>query len=154
MHTRLSPPTELLKAAHEFLHYRGEETAAGKVKNSARDILKGYLTATGPDGEFVNGREDGEGHRYWDFEEPLVIGGTAYTGIQAQRRASSGIDLDAAEKLAKDKGIYDQVFPEVVIREFDEDALFAANQEGKVSDDELDELEVLNETYAILPVKA
>lgn len=150
----LSPPSDLLKAAHEFLFYRARETSDGKLKTGSRDILKEWLTATGPDGGFLNGREDGEGHRYWDFAEPLTIDGVAYAGIQAQHRAASRIDLDAAEALAKARGIYDTVFPEVTVREFDEDALFAANQTGKVSDDELDALEVLNETYAIVPVKA
>jgi hypothetical protein len=131
---------------HGFLYNRAQQESRAKDRDRYRDILKSWV--------MEDGREDENGHRYLDFEEPLVIEGKAWAGIQAQRRISTSIDLDATEELAKTHGIYDAVFPIREIREFDEDALYRANQQGIVSDEELDGLLTENVTFAIVPVKA
>jgi hypothetical protein len=154
---RLSgPPTDLGKAAHEFLFYRDTEAKATPIKNAARDLIKGWLTLKDQLGRFPNGRVDENGHRYLDFDQPLVIGDVTYTGIQAQRKTSASIDLEAAEKLLREKGgeaLYDVVFKRQVVREFDEDELFVLHQQGVLTDDELDSLETETESYALVPVK-
>jgi hypothetical protein len=136
----------LTEAIHGFLFNRSEQERTGKKRDTYRDVLRDWL--------MTDGREDENGHRYLDFDDDLTIEGKTWRGIQAQRRISASIDLDAAEELAKSRGIYDEVFPIVEIREFNEDALYAANQRGLVSDADLDALVTEHVTFAIVPVKA
>lgn len=152
---RRLPPTDLERSVHEFLFNRDVEAVATSVKNSARDVLKGWLTLKNAAGKMLNGREDSEGHRYLDFEEPLTINGVTYTGLKAERKTPAAhIDLDKAEALAREKGVYDKVFRRVVTRQFDEDALFLLNQKGVLTDDDLDDLVVTGDpSYALTVVK-
>lgn len=147
----LQPPDDLGKSLHEFLYYRGAESSAKVFKDRARDVLKKWLT-TEVDGEMKNGREDENGHRFYDTD-PIVIDGVTYAGVKAQRSASYSVDVDKAEELARAKGVYDQVFKKVVERRFNEDELFVLNQKGVISDDELDALTVENISYSLVSVK-
>lgn len=136
----------LLEAVHGFLFNRSEVERKTKTRDNYKYALRTWL--------MEDGREDENGHRYLDFDNELTVEGTAYRGIVAQRRVSASIDLDATEELAKAAGIYDEVFPVVQIREFNEDALYAANQRGIISDDQLDGLVTENISFAIVPVKS
>lgn len=136
----------LTEAIHGFLFNRAEQERTGKQRDTYRDVLKRWL--------MTDGREDENGHRYLDFENDLTIEGKTYSGICAQRRLSSSIDLDKTEALAQELGIFDLVFPVVPVRQFDEDALYAANQRGLISDEQLDSLITENVTYAVVPVKS
>lgn len=158
--------TDLEKSAHEFLHYRDTTASGEKVRDRAKAVLKAWLTLKSAAGKMVNGDVDENGNRTLYFDEPLTIGETTYTGVQAQKKeATPAIDIDAAKELLLAKGAnasgegrddvyYDKVFKRRVIREFDEDALLVLNQKGVVSDDELDALLVSGEpTYALVVVK-
>lgn len=136
----------LVEAVNGFLYHRAESERTSKVRDGYRNVLREWLLA--------EGREDENGHRYLDLDKPLTIGGKEYSAICAQRRLSSSIDLDATEALCKELGLFDSVFPVVPVRQFDEDALYAANQRGLISDEQLDSLITENETYAIVPVKS
>lgn len=149
--------SDLEKSAHEFLHYRDTTASAEKIRDRAKATIKEWLTAKSEAGKMVNGDVDEDGNRTLYFDDPLTIGETTYSGVQAQKReATPEIDIDAAEALLKAKSseAYDKVFKRRVIREFDEDALLVLNQKGVVSDDELDALLVTGDpTYALVVVK-
>lgn len=147
----LAPPDDLGKAMHNFLYYRGAETSAKTLKDRARDALKSWLT-TEVDGRMVNGREDENGHRFYDAD-PVVIDGVTYAGVKAQRNLSLSIDVEKAEELARARGVYDLVFPERTVRDFNEDELFRQNQLGVFTDEELDGLEVTSVSYSLTAVK-
>jgi hypothetical protein len=136
----------LIEAVHSFLYNRSEVERTGKARDTSRDFLKRWL--------MEDGRVDENGHRWLDFADELTIDGRTWKAICAQRRISSSIDLDATEELVKAKGLYNDVFPVVEVREFNEDALYAANQRGLISDEELDGLLIEVETFAIVPVKS
>jgi hypothetical protein len=140
---------DLTKAVHTFLFNRDVETTASRAKGDGHRTLKEHLLS---DAEGV--REDENGHKFYDFEKPLTIGGVEYKAISAQRRLSASIDLARTEELVREKGLYEDVFPPVTTRRFDEDALYAANQLGYITDEELDGLITENVTYAIVPVKS
>lgn len=152
--TRALRVSDIMREAHRFLHYRTEEQQARREREAARDVLKKHLTARDEDGLPLHAREDGDGNLHLDFEAPLEIGGTRYAGVMARRSVSARIDVKAAEALAKDKGVYDDVFPERVVREFDEDGLYLANQKGLLSDDDLDGLVAERVDYAMWPEQA
>lgn len=153
MARRLSAPTDLEKSVHEFLFNRDAVATAEPAKNKARDVIKGWLTVKNAVGKMTNGRVDENGHRFLDFEQPLTVNDVTYTGIKAERKTSTSIDLEAAEELARDKGLYDKIFKRTVIRVFDEDALFLASQKGLISEDELDALAVESESFSLVVVK-
>ena len=141
-------PSGLEQAAHVFLHQRDRATEAGRARDDARDQIKDWLTHTNAVGNFTNGDEDENGNRIL----PFTVAGKR---IIAQRRVPAPtIDLDAAEKLLREKGgeaLYDVVFKREVVRTFDEDELFALNQKGVISDEELDALEVTGDaSYALV----
>lgn len=147
----LAPPDDLGKSLHNFLYYRGAETSAKTLKDRARDALKSWLT-TEVDGRLVNGREDENGHRFYD-SDPVTIDGVTYAGVKAQRNLSLSIDVEKAEELARARGVYDLVFPERTVRDFNEDELFRQNQLGVFTDEELDGLEVTSVSYSLTAVK-
>jgi hypothetical protein len=155
---RLAPPDNLGIAAHEFLYNRSVASTSETAKDQARDQIKGWLTLKNAAGAMPNGREDENGHRYLDFDEPLTINDVTYSGIQAQRKVVATIDLEETERLLREKDptgkLYDRVFKRVVERRFDEDELFVLNQLGVISDDELDALGTEHVSYSLLPVKA
>lgn len=145
------PINDLTKAAHTFAFYRNAEAKATREKNGARDIIKGWLTMRNKEGVRQNGREDENGNRFLDLEEPLVIGGDTITGIKAERKTSPVIDEEAVEAALKDRddNAYDMVFKRVVIREFDEDALFVLNQRGVISDEQMESFIDVRESFAL-----
>lgn len=136
----------LKEAVNGFLFNRSEQERTGKQRDMYRDALREWL--------MTDGEVDESGHRWLVFENPLTIEGRSWRAITAQRRLSSSIDLDAVEAWAKTNGFMDEVFPIVERREFDEDALYALNQRGLVSDEVLDSFITESETFAIVPVKS
>lgn len=136
----------MTEAVHGFLYNRSEQERTAKSRDAYRDLLRSWI--------MDDGREDDNGHRWLDFEDPLTIEGKTWRAIQLQKRVSSSIDLDAVEELVRAKGLYDDVFPEVVVREFNEDRLYAANQKGLISDAEIDGLVTEHVTYAVVAVKS
>jgi hypothetical protein len=147
-------PSSLTKLAHEFTYNRGVETRAKRDKERARDGLKAYLLESDPESEEF--RIDENGHRYLDLENPIPDGDDLVLSIRAQRNVSSSIDLDKAGDILRAKGpaVYDRVFRRVVRREFDENELYAVNQAGLVTDDELDSMIIENVTYSLGTVKS
>lgn len=151
------PLSELKKTAHTFLFNRGRAEDYGKIRDEAKAFLKDWFLAVNTSGRMVNGEVDDKGNRTLWFDDPLTIGDVTYTGVQAQRKEPTPvIDTDAAADLLREKGseFYEQVFKRQVTRVFSEDDLYTLNQEGVVTDDELDALLVVgNTSYAIVVVK-
>lgn len=147
----LEVPSDLEKSAHSFLYYREEEARAKAKKEAARNQLKGWAILKDAAGRFVNCEEDENGNRILPFE----INGKK---IVAQKSTPAAyIDMDETERLLREKDptgrLYDLVFKRKVIREFAEDELFLLNQQGVISDDELDALEVQSEPSYSLVVR-
>ena len=136
----------LVEAVHGFLFNRAEQERTARMRDNYKFTLREWL--------MEDGEVDENGHRWLNFDEPLTIEGRTWRAIRAERRLSSSLDIDATEAKCKELGIYDEVFPVVEIRQFNEDALYAANQRGDISDEALDSLITETETYAIVPVKS
>lgn len=148
---------DITRRAHEFLFFRDDESEAKKKKETARNAIKEYFEKAS------KAREDENGHKYLDFDEPIQINGVRYKGLQNQRKVSSGIDVDLVEAWfdnpANDPGYYRQslkerVFKPVTTIEFDQDELYVLNQEGILPDDVLDSFMAQNVTWSLTAVKA
>ncbi|WP_344585698.1 hypothetical protein [Nonomuraea roseoviolacea] len=97
-----------------------------------------------------HGEEDAKGHREVDLEEPFEVpGGETYTGFTREVRRSRRVNEERTWEMAEEKDLLDQIFPEQTIRVFSEEGLYAAYQEDKITDEELDSLIDVSETYAL-----
>src|ERR1700761_1025668 len=137
------------KLAHSFLFSRKQQANYADRRPSSRDVLLERLLTQDEGGQFYT---DENGHKYYDFPSPVTIEGVKYKGVAAQRRTSSEIDIGATEHLLRQIGqeAFDRVFRKVTVRQFQEDELYLMNQEGAVSDDQLDSLLVEHETWAVV----
>lgn len=97
-----------------------------------------------------HGETDDKGHRNFVLPAPVQHGEKTYTGFQQQRRVAQAFDDQVAEKILKDKGLWDRAV--VMIPEIDQNEVYVLNQEGLLSDAELDSMFAERETFAFRPI--
>jgi hypothetical protein len=117
-----------------------------KTSSDRIDALKKDLTQHVKE----HGETDDKGHRTYTLPSPLDYGGKQYVGFQQQRRVSQSFDTEVAEKILKDKDLWDRAT--VVVREIDQNEVYVLNQEGLLTDDELDSMFAERETFAFRPI--
>ncbi|MER5754314.1 hypothetical protein [Streptomyces sp. NPDC002088] len=141
---RLDTETPVEKV-RQFLVLKFQETQVVTRKNHLRDEISAYVDS--------NGDEDEKGSKFWRLPEPIEVNGQKFTEVKREKRTSVGLDEDAVETLANSKGIRDRVFKEVTTTVLDQDELYVLNQEGVISDEELDALFTENVSYAFKPIR-
>lgn len=131
--------SRVMQTAHQYLYYRYEEAAAKRRKDATvkapggGNLLKEYVAE--------HGEETPEGHLEWRFSDPLNIGGEVYLGLRNQRSQGDPLlDEDRAEVLLKELGLRDEVVRTEQVEVWDWDKLYVLNQQGKISDEQLDSL--------------
>lgn len=134
--------SDIEQAKQAFLYYRDVEADAKNKKDKARSSLKNHVAE--------NGDTDSDGHIRWLFE-PVTINGVTYNGLMNQRRVSTRIDEERAIALAKKAGVLEQITSYEPVYDFDQ--LYVLNQEGRISDEELDSIVEVAESYALIPIK-
>jgi hypothetical protein len=82
----------------------------------------------------------------------MEVNGQTFTEIKREKRTSIGLDEDAVDTLVNATGIRDRVFKEVTTTVLDQDELYVLNQEGVISDEELDALFTEKISYAFKPL--
>jgi hypothetical protein len=97
--------------------------------------------------------KDEEGHYFYEFPAPIYLDDTTYSGLMAQRRVSEYIDDSKAWDVITRHSLEDRCFKTVTTIEIDYDELYACNQEGIISDEEIDSILETDETYALIKVK-
>jgi len=117
-----------------------------KTTTERLDTLKKDLTSH----VVEHGEVDDKGHRNFLLPEPIGHGDKTYTGFQQQRRVSQSFDTEAAEELLKRRDLWERAT--VVVREIDQNEVYVLNQEGLLTDDELDSLFAERETFAFRPI--
>jgi hypothetical protein len=122
-----------VRAAHQFLFYRDEQASAEKSRGQFAATLKSYI--------FEEGEETPEGHLEVLFPEPLNIGGVRYLGLRNQRTNPAPLlDEDRAQELLDQLGLRDRVAEEVTVTQWNWDELYVLNQQGLITDEQLDSL--------------
>jgi len=134
-----------LQTAHLYFKFLSDELSAKKKRELYRDRLKDYISE--------NCEPDENGNLTYEFPQPLFIDDIWYSGLQNQRRVSEYTDEDKAMELISRHGLEDRCLIPVVTTEIDLDELYAANQEGIISDDEIDSIINAAETWALVKVK-
>jgi hypothetical protein len=114
-----------------------------RIDTSKRDLKDWILD---------NCEQDESGNFIWDFDKP-VIGDNddSYRGLMLQRRVSEFIDEDKADEIIQAHNLQDRCYTTIEVIDFDQ--LYACNQEGVVSDEEIDSILSFNETFALIKVK-
>lgn len=144
---------QIMRAAHQYLLYRDQEAAAKKLKDKATkapgggNLIKDYIAE--------NGEENSDGHVDFLFEEPLAIGSATYRGLRNQKTQPAPLLVeDRAEVLLKELGLLARVAKEVTVTVWDWDELYVLNQQGKITDDQLDALfDTPDPTYSLVVIK-
>ena len=81
-----------------------------------------------------SGEVDDKGNLILPFEKDIE----GYTSVMKQRRVSRKIDAGVAEQLISEKNLEEELYK--TVRIVDEDALMAALYEGKLTEEEVDEM--------------
>lgn len=145
---RRKPVSTFLRNAQDFLFHKDEAAQAGAVRDDAKKQVRTYLESDADDVY-----EDEKKNRYVDFPAPVEINGVKYSGMKLQRNVTPTMDTDAAEELLDTKGLTPRVRQVVETVVWDWDELYVLNQEGLITDTELDALMDKNVTWAVWPVK-
>ena len=141
----MEPVPEELKLAHLYLVSSSDATQVGRQRDEYRDKLKPWIM------ESFN--PDSDGNYYYEFPKPIQIDGIWYTGLKVQRRVSEYIDDDKAIEIINSHGLHDRCLIKKVTYDVNYDQFYAANQEGKISDDEVDSIIDFEESFALVKVK-
>lgn len=90
------------------------------------------------------GEVDDKGNLVLPFEKEVE----GFVGVMKQRRVSRKIDEGVAEQMIYDKGLEEELYK--MVRVVDEDALMAALYEGKLTEEEVDEMYPQNIVWALV----
>jgi hypothetical protein len=104
--------------------------------------------------EFIatNGEMDEKGSQFVTLPDKIIVGNDRIGVIKRERRASVYLDVEAAESFLGEKKLLDRCQKEVTTIEFDQDELYVLNQEGLITDAELDALFKTAVTFAFKPL--
>lgn len=162
------------RAAHTFIFQRDIAQTANKAMKEARTGIQAFLLPD-PENEELNPnsvRIDEKGHRYYDFDAPVEINGVRYKGLRFQRGVSANISLDKVREFfdclhngepdpiwskaerERRAELKKSVYKPVTTWEWDFEELYRLNQEGKLTDDELDSFTQTNITWSLNVEKA
>lgn len=96
----------------------------------------------------TEGLEDDKGNIQLDLDEEVL----GIVRLEKQRRVSRKIDELKSEEIIETLGLGEEVYK--MVRTIDEDALMAAFYEGKITEEELDEMFPSKVTWALMTKKS
>lgn len=142
-----TPVADVTQSFHEYLYNWNIAKHAADKRDKAKAILKRWFES-GADGKATINES---GSQVYEFDEPLLIDGTKFLGLENVRRESTTLDLDKVDELldTKDPKVRNRVVKRVVDYIVDPDELFALNQEGLITDAEMDALYTTTVTWAL-----
>jgi hypothetical protein len=82
----------------------------------------------------AEGEEDEKGNVLYHFDSPIE----GVTRLEKQRRATRKLDETVAEEIITSQSLEDDVYK--MVRVIDEDALMAAYYEGKITEEQIDQM--------------
>lgn len=140
---RAAQPTfDLMATAIDLITNKARAAELTKRAGKARDVLIKYV-------EKHAQIEDEKGSQFLTLPEPFEFGGSTYTSLKREKRSSQVFLEDEAEALVRAKGLWEQATTTITV--LDQDKIFILNQEGKISDDEIDELFDEKVAWALIP---
>jgi hypothetical protein len=142
-----------LEKTRQFLALKFQEGQITSRKNKLRDEISAFVDA--------NGETDEKGSRFWDLPTPIEINGQKFVSVKRERRSSPSIDEDKIRELLLAKAtvdaggvtLYSRVFKPVTEIVLDQAELYVLNQEGLITDEELDSFFVETVSFAFKPLQ-
>lgn len=113
-----------------------------KRQNQLRDEMAKTLTA--------EGAVDDKGSYFLDLPEPVEVNGQIFRQIKRERRAPQVFLESAAEELLSSLGLLEEAQTTYTV--LDQDKVYVLNQEGKLTDDQIDSLFETRESFAFKPI--
>ena len=121
-----------------------DEAILKKKRESLRDDLKEWILS--------NGEQDENGNYLYYFDNPIQLDNSEIRGLYAQRRTSEFVNEDRAYNIADKYNVRDQVTYSVTTEELDLDAMYVLNQQGVISDEDMDSILEIQESYALAKI--
>lgn len=143
MASRHSIPLEL-RLAHLYLLTSSDEAQLKSKREALRKDIMPLLRTL---------EADEDGNFFYKFPDPIQLGEESYTGLMAQRRVSEYVNDDTAMEIIKAHGLEDRCLKSYMVTEVNYDELYACNQEGIISDEDVDSIIETSENYALVKVK-
>lgn len=150
---KVTPIHDIEKQFLLFISAWRAATAAGKARDKASAVIKAWFERGGDSDHEISVNDNGS--LGYDFPEPVLLDGVTVTGLEAVRRESSELDLDLLDeyldKLPEGRRaeLTRKLYKRVTDTVFQPDALFALNQSGEITDDDLDSFYTTSTTYAL-----
>ncbi len=119
----------------EYVHLRGQEKDIAARKSVLRENIMKHIVE--------KGEYDSDGNLFIELPKGLDA-----SLIKNQRRSSRGVDNDAAMEILEALGVKDEAF--VLVPELDTDYVWKLKFEGKLSDDDLDRIFPVKESFALI----
>lgn len=129
----------------EFLTLKFQEGLIVTRKNHLRDEISEFVDE--------NGEVDEKGSKFWELPTPIEVNGQTFKSVKREKRTSIVLAEEAVEALLEQKGLKDRVYKPVTTVVLDQDELYVLNQEGLITDEELDSLFVENVSWAFKPLQ-
>lgn len=130
----------LMVKVREFISYKKQ---IDKLSKAQDEIKKDLMQTVEEIGEV-----DDSGHQWLHLPEEV----DGYSALQRQRRVSQKLDMDAAEEILKQKGLYDKCVKMVPM--IDEDAVMGALYLGDLTEEDIDQIFPKAITWAFVTKKA
>lgn len=148
-----APIADIEKQFLMFVTSWRNATTEGKKRDKARDVIKTWFERGGdPDHEITT---NDNGSKLVEFDEPILVDGVKVLGLENRRTPVSELDLDAVDELLDTlpETVRKRVVKKVVDYIVDPDELFKLNQEGVISDDDLDALFTVEDKWSLCVTK-
>jgi hypothetical protein len=127
------------QAFYQWVTLKRQSDQLTKRQKLLRDRMCGDLE--------TEGYQDDKGSLYLDLDEPVE----GYAGLKYERRIGKSLNLDRANDLVAAKGLTERVI--VMVPTLDQEELLKAHYDGLVTQEELDSIMDVSETFAFVPVK-
>lgn len=137
--TRFENPDSLTAQVREYAKVKSSiEVMEGRSKELREKLFDAIETL---------GFEDDKGNLQLELESEVE----GIVRLEKQRRVSRKIDEGVAEEIISKHGLEDELYK--TIRVVDEDALMAAMYQGKLTEEEVDEMFPSKVVWALMPRK-
>lgn len=133
------PVDDVNAAAREYVLIADEIAKMEKRKKALRDSLMQVIEKAG--------YEDDLGHMWIDLDEDIA----GISALQRQRRVSRGVDMDSATEILTGLELFDECTK--VVHVIDEDAIYKALFDEKLTDADVDTIFPQSVTWALVPKK-
>jgi hypothetical protein len=135
-----------IRWALEYIITTYDEKNLKTRKDVLRDDLKQWM--------LDNCEQDENGNYIYEFDRPVQLEDTQVYGLVAQRRVSEFINEDKAWEIVDKYGVRDEVVEEVTTEELNFDMLYALNQQGIISDEDIDSILDFKESFALMKMES